>query len=371
VVLEEFKRIAPPDDMESRRARLQPDDVVVCITGARTGAVAHVRELSEAAYINQHVCLLRPTSDRIAGRYLAYTLSSAKGQEQLKLAMYGLKQGLGLDDVGNQLVCLPPLKEQSRVIEYLDRVLARYEALVEEAERAIALLQEHGAALISAAVTGKIDVRRPETRTQPVRQADRIRVRMIVAAEIMERLSQKAKFGRVKLQKLAYLAETHANVNELQGNYLREAAGPLDRDMIEEMEARLRGDGFVSIEQPGGRGGTVTYRVKRRGAYREEAAAMLSSRATRLKRLIDLLGDLDTKSVEAIATLYAVWNDALLDRITPTDDFIIGVLLNDWHPEKAEKFKPTDLRKWLEWMRRHELTPNGTGPRTATGRLFA
>jgi type I restriction enzyme S subunit len=159
VVFEELKRIAAPDDVESRRARLQADDVVVCVTGARTGAVAHVHELREAAYVNQHVCLLRPASDRIAGRYLAYTLSSAKGQEQLKLAMYGLKQGLGLEDVGNQLVCLPPFVEQLRVIEFLDHVLTRHEALIEEVERGIALLQERRTALISAAVTGKIDVR--------------------------------------------------------------------------------------------------------------------------------------------------------------------------------------------------------------------
>jgi type I restriction enzyme S subunit len=266
---------------------------------------------------------------------------------------------------------VPPHGEQIQIAALLDHCISQFDGLVAEARRGIQLLQERRTALISAAVTGKIDVRRPESSAQLATQANRVRVRMIVAAEIIERLSQKAKFGRVKLQKLAYLAETHANVNELQGNYLREAAGPLDRDMIEEMEARLRGDGFVSIEQPGGKGGTVTYRVKRRGAYREESAAILGSRATRLKRLIDLLGDLDTKSVEAIATLYAVWNDALLDCVTPTDDFIIGGFLNDWHPEKAEKFKPTDLRKWLDWMRRHELTPNGTGPRTATGRLFA
>ena len=54
----------------------------------------------------------------------------------------------------------------------------------------------------------------------------------------------------------------------------------------------------------------------------------------------DLLGDVDTKTVEAIATLYAAWNDALLGGVAPTDDFIITAVLNDWHPEKAKKFKP-------------------------------
>ena len=53
----------------------------------------------------------------------------------------------------------PPMKEQLAIATFLDHELARFDALTAEAERAIGLLQERRAALISAAVTGKIDVR--------------------------------------------------------------------------------------------------------------------------------------------------------------------------------------------------------------------
>ena len=51
---------------------------------------------------------------------------------------------------------LPPLAEQQAIAAHLDRETARIDALTAEAERAIALLQERRAALISEAVTGKM-----------------------------------------------------------------------------------------------------------------------------------------------------------------------------------------------------------------------
>lgn len=54
---------------------------------------------------------------------------------------------------------LPPMREQERIAAFLKERIGEVDALTTEAERAIALLKERRAALISAAVTGKIDVR--------------------------------------------------------------------------------------------------------------------------------------------------------------------------------------------------------------------
>ncbi|MCS3803497.1 type I restriction enzyme S subunit [Chromobacterium alkanivorans] len=56
-------------------------------------------------------------------------------------------------------VTAPPIKEQSSIIAFLDRETAKLDALTAEATRAIELLKERRTALISAAVTGQIDVR--------------------------------------------------------------------------------------------------------------------------------------------------------------------------------------------------------------------
>jgi type I restriction enzyme S subunit len=151
-------RVAVTDDAEASRTRLRQGDVLVCITGAKTGNVGFCATVMEDAYINQHLCLVRPVSAINPG-FLALALKSHVGQRHFESAQYGLKQGLSLQDVADTPVALPPSTEQERVLTAVGRATTEVEALAAEAERAIALLKERRAALISAAVTGKIDVR--------------------------------------------------------------------------------------------------------------------------------------------------------------------------------------------------------------------
>lgn len=60
--------------------------------------------------------------------------------------------------LGRLRVSLPPLPEQRAVAEYLDRETAKIDALINKAERFIDLARERRSALITAAVTGQIDV---------------------------------------------------------------------------------------------------------------------------------------------------------------------------------------------------------------------
>ena len=54
---------------------------------------------------------------------------------------------------------LPPLGEQRRIVAYLDDQTAKIDTLIAETERFIDLARERRSALITAAVTGQIDVR--------------------------------------------------------------------------------------------------------------------------------------------------------------------------------------------------------------------
>jgi type I restriction enzyme S subunit len=56
-------------------------------------------------------------------------------------------------------VCIPPREEQAPLVDYLDRQEQSFNELTCTAEESISLLQERRSALISAAVTGQIDVR--------------------------------------------------------------------------------------------------------------------------------------------------------------------------------------------------------------------
>ena len=61
--------------------------------------------------------------------------------------------------MANMSLVIPPINEQETITAFLDRETAKLDTLTTEAKTAITLLQERRTALISAAVTGKVDVR--------------------------------------------------------------------------------------------------------------------------------------------------------------------------------------------------------------------
>lgn len=151
------KRVRVDDDAEAARTRLQDGDIVVCITGAKTGNVAVCTSVPEPAYVNQHLCLVRPNR-AVLPVFLGAALKSTVGQAQLALFQYGLKQGLNLENVREVLIALPALDEQRVIVDHIARETAKLDAVRAATERTISLLKERRSALIAAAVTGQLDV---------------------------------------------------------------------------------------------------------------------------------------------------------------------------------------------------------------------
>lgn len=103
---------------------------------------------------------LRPLSTRENVRFLFYTMSFANGTgvffaDQTPNEIPHLTG----EELRRYRFPTPPIEEQDAIVQHLDQETGRIDALISEAERAITLLQERRAALISAAVTGQIDVR--------------------------------------------------------------------------------------------------------------------------------------------------------------------------------------------------------------------
>lgn len=246
---------------------------------------------------------------------------------------------------------------------------AHLDTLSETAATAIALLRERRAALISAAVTGKIDVRKI---AKALAQASQfLHVSAMVAGVIIARHGQHPGFGRMMVQKFLFMTQACASAPEIGGNYERQAAGPLDRDLQNRVEADLEAAGLVRVQQEGGRGSRVQYEFLGDAvALRAELASALGDRMERFDYLSNQLGGLTKNGIEAVATLYAAWNDFLIDGRTPDRADIIREVLENWHPEKSRKFTADELGTWLDWMRRQNIVPDGTGPQTQTRRLF-
>ena len=59
----------------------------------------------------------------------------------------------------NLPIALPQVDEQTEIVNFLDRETTRIDTLISKPERSIELLKERRSALITAAVTGQIDLR--------------------------------------------------------------------------------------------------------------------------------------------------------------------------------------------------------------------
>ncbi|MFP3925784.1 restriction endonuclease subunit S [Pseudomonas sp. W5-36] len=114
--------------------------------------------LNIEATINQNVCAVVPNKEKVLSGFLHLYLHCI--YETLRDFGRGANQAaLNCELVSAVRIPLPCMEEQSRIVKYVESKLNEFDALEDYAQRSIAFMQERRSALISAAVTGKIDVR--------------------------------------------------------------------------------------------------------------------------------------------------------------------------------------------------------------------
>lgn len=109
------------------------------------------------AYAPDSVVGFKPGKD-IELEFLRFSLMAAL-QELKKTSTQSTQANLNIDRISGIKSVFPPLAEQRVITVYLNEVMERFSLLEKQAEASIELMNERRSALISAAVTGKIDVR--------------------------------------------------------------------------------------------------------------------------------------------------------------------------------------------------------------------
>ena len=120
--------VQAPDNAEAERTVVRQGDLLVTITGI-VGRVAAVSSELDGAFVSQHVSIARPSPSLRPAFAEAFMCSSA-GQYQLERAQYGqTKPGLNLTQIREFRLPVPSLSEQDRVLEKLDLLHHKAEAL--------------------------------------------------------------------------------------------------------------------------------------------------------------------------------------------------------------------------------------------------
>jgi type I restriction enzyme S subunit len=103
--------------------------------------------------------VMRPTRETLS-KFFQYQILTREFIAIVDSSTFGAKMPrVSWDFFGNMFLATPPLSEQQKIAQFLDHETAKIDTLIEKSNSAIELMQERRTALISAAVTGKIDVR--------------------------------------------------------------------------------------------------------------------------------------------------------------------------------------------------------------------
>jgi type I restriction enzyme S subunit len=151
--------VAEEDYDEIMRRGLPKKGDILFTTEAPLGNVALVDR--EDIALAQRIIRFRMNPVHFDSKFTLFAMMSDHFQVQLKsLSTGSTAEGLKASKLPALRLVAPPIREQAAIASYLDKETAKLDALVSKVEGAIERLQEYRTALITAAVTGKIDVRK-------------------------------------------------------------------------------------------------------------------------------------------------------------------------------------------------------------------
>ncbi len=139
------------------RSRLAANDVVYAIRGS-IGMAALVPTEIEGANLTQDAARIAPGKG-IRSDWLLYAVQSASFFAMLDAGARGATiRGINIWDLKRAIVAVPPEHEQIEIAAFLKKETAKLDSLMATIQDGIERLREFRTALISDAVTGKIDV---------------------------------------------------------------------------------------------------------------------------------------------------------------------------------------------------------------------
>lgn len=155
--LEKTEKISNELSRKLHRSKLYAGDIVLPCTGTLGNAC--VIKYSGLFHINQNIAKLT-FNKNVHDEFAAYWLTSEPFREIIEFNnTSGMQPVLLIGDIRNMPIPLPSIQEQMEISFYLNGKVNVYDLAIQQNEYAIKLLSERRTALISATVTGKIDVR--------------------------------------------------------------------------------------------------------------------------------------------------------------------------------------------------------------------
>ena len=131
----------------------RPGSVLFAMYGATIGRIG---VLDEHACCNQACCVFEHSKE-VSNRYLVYWLQHRRN-DLIALSVGGGQPNLSQQDLRNHKLYCPDLPTQRAIADFLDRETARIDHIRDKTRVSIDRLREYRSSLITAAITGQVDV---------------------------------------------------------------------------------------------------------------------------------------------------------------------------------------------------------------------
>lgn len=337
---------------------VQPNDLVFNKLKAHLGvfAVSSFRGLVSPDYA------VYRANERVDPKFLEYLFKTPNCIQEFKKYITGVGAGLSrlyTNDLFNIKVALPVVSVQRHIVEYLNDFCSQADALIYEKQSLIDDLEAYKNSLIYEVVTGKRRVEDTDQVTIAILSPEILRYRKaLLMLRVLDLLGTGVR-GRIQLQKCMFAAECLLNM-PFQTQFIRYEHGPYDPDLLN-IEEIINAKGWYTVLK----GSPVSYQ---KGKQFEEGLReymdTFSDIDQKLEKIVDFLRPMKTSQAERVATLLAAWNDFIIDGVShPTDKEIIGEVVTNWTPNKANPQYST-WQDTLYKMREHRFVPKGSGVHT-------
>ena len=356
---------------------IRNNDILIYKDGAYVGKTTLFRDdfPFEFATINEHVFLLR-AAECCFQEYLLFTLKQESYFNLMQtLGQKAAQPGLNQSDLKSLIVILPDEVVIKKFKEGIEPLFARLFNNSKENQELASLRdwllpmlmngqvtvgnitindieKDEVLAMVAEPVKEIVSKRKKETKVVSIK-ANPIEIykRTLLAAEIVYQLHKEATLGHLKLQKLLYLCQEVNNMS-LPMNFLKQAMGPYDNRLMRSLDKQFEEKRWFKFEK------TEFLKYKPLGAvgaHQNDYLKYFEGDKPKIDYLIATFRKYRSHDIEAVATLYACWKEAIDNKELVSLELILKKFYA-WSEEK-EKFKPEELKSHLTWMRNNGICP--------------
>jgi type I restriction enzyme S subunit len=350
---------------KNKKSILRAGDVLL----VQSGHIGHSAVVTqEHAGHNCHAMIvISPIDGVLTGPYLSLLFNSVMRKKFDQIKSGSTVPHLNCGSVIELPIPLPDVSTQQRVVDSCRELASHLMNLEDIYTQKLAALDALKKSLLHQAFTGQLTRDEPATTVSPlpvtipnISTTDLHAGILAMACQRHEAAGRLGEFTHVKAEKFAHMVEARLGI-DLGRKPVKDAAGPNDFNHLKKVEHRARMTNAFDFKRVEG----GAYRVQKlRGFGRlvEKTRAALGDQLVEVEDLLGWMLPMNVRQAEIVATVYAAWNNLLLDGKTPTDEEIVFESRENWHPDKL-KIDRGRFFSAVQWLRDQDVVPEGKGRR--------